>query len=251
MKNTIQQILLSVVALAFVACNQQQNTAAEPLILTEGTPEPALVENVLSKQEQMALTPDKVIAQLKEGNALYMTNQLTARDQPKQVKNAAGGQYPEAIILSCVDSRVPVEHVFNKGIGDLFVARVAGNFVNEDMLGSMEFACKVSGAKLIVVLGHEDCGAVKAAIDGVELGNITAMLQKIRPAVDDVDYGGARTGANQEFVNLVCHSNIANTIRQIRSQSPILKEMEDNTEIKIVGAIYDMNSGEVSWLEVF
>lgn len=243
-------MLLVVAALAFVACNQQQNTAAEPLLVTAGASEQAL-EHVLSKQEQMDLTADGVIAQLKEGNRLFRSNQLTARDYSQQVKNAAEGQYPEAIILSCVDSRVPVESVFNKGIGDLFVARVAGNFVNEDMLGSMEFACKVSGSKLIVVLGHGNCGAVRAAIDGVELGNITAMLQKIRPAVDDVDYGGARTGANQEFVDLVCHSNILHTINQIRSQSPILKEMEDNQEIKIVGAIYDMDSGEVSWLEVF
>ena len=243
-------MLLVVAALAFVACNQQQNTAAEPLLLTAGAPEQAL-EHVLSKQEQMDLTADGVIAQLKEGNKLFRSNQLTARDYSQQVKNAAEDQYPEAIILSCVDSRVPVESVFNKGIGDLFVARVAGNFVNEDMLGSMEFACKVSGSKLIVVLGHGNCRAVRAAIDGVELGNITAMLQKIRPAVDDVDYGGARIGANQEFVDLVCHSNILHTINQITSQSPILKEMEDNTEIKIVGAIYDMNSGEVSWLEVF
>lgn len=242
-------MLLVVAALAFVACNQQQNTAAEPLLLTAGAPEQALVERVLSKQEQMDLTADGIIAQLKEGNRLFRSNQLTARDYSQQVKNAAEGQYPEAIILSCVDSRVPVESVFNKGIGDLFVARVAGNFVNEDMLGSMEFACKVSGSKLIVVLGHGNCRAVRAAIDGVELGNITAMLQKIRPAVDDVDYGGARIGANQEFVDLVCHSNILHTINQIRSQSPILKEMEDNQEIKIVGAIYDMDSGEVKWLE--
>ncbi|HUH51954.1 MAG TPA: carbonic anhydrase family protein [Flavobacterium sp.] len=250
MKKIIKHMLLVVAALAFVACNQQQNTAAEPLLVTAGASEQAL-EHVLSKQEQMDLTADGVIAQLKEGNRLFRSNQLTARDYSQQVKNAAEGQYPEAIILSCVDSRVPVESVFNKGIGDLFVARVAGNFVNEDMLGSMEFACKVSGSKLIVVLGHGNCGAVRAAIDGVELGNITAMLQKIRPAVDDVDYGGARTGANQEFVDLVCHSNILHTINQIRSQSPILKEMEDNQEIKIVGAIYDMDSGEVSWLEVF
>lgn len=248
MKKIIRQIVLSIVAIALAGCNQQQTTADEPLLLTS---EQRLLEKVLSKQEQTDLTPDKVIAMLKEGNAYYTTNELTARNYPKQVKNSAIGQYPGAIVLSCVDSRIPVENVFNKGIGDLFVARVAGNFVNEDILGSMEFACKVSGSKLILVLGHENCGAVKAAIDGVELGNITSMLQKIRPAMDNVEYNGVRTGTNQEFVDLVCHSNIINTIQQIRAQSPILKEMEDNQEIKIVGAIYNINSGEVSWLEMF
>ena len=158
-------------------------------------------------------------------------------------------QYPEAIVLSCVDSRVPVEYVFDKGIGDLFVARVAGNFVNEDILGSMEFACKVSGSKLILVMGHEHCGAVKAAIDNVKLGNITPMLQKIKPAVTNVAYTGERNSKNEEFVHQVSESNVKNTIEQIRLKSPILKEMEEKGEIKIVGALYDMDNGKVSWLE--
>jgi carbonic anhydrase len=144
---------------------------------------------------------------------------------------------------------VPVEDVFDRGIGDLFVARVAGNFVNEDILGSMEFACKVSGSKLVLVMGHEHCGAVKAAVDDVKLGNITPMLQKIRPAVESVIYDGERNAKNQEFVHMVCESNVRNTIAQIRLKSPILKEMEDKGEIKIVGSVYDMDNGKVDWLE--
>jgi len=142
-----------------------------------------VVEDVLTKEEQDALSPDKVIQSLKEGNERFMRNDLTARNHSAQVRRSVKAQYPKAIVLSCVDSRVPVEDVFDRGIGDIFVARVAGNFVNEDILGSMEFACKVSGSKLILVMGHEHCGAVKAAVDDVKLGNITPMLSKIRPAV--------------------------------------------------------------------
>lgn len=151
--------------------------------------------------------------------------------------------------MSCIDSRVPVEDVFDRGIGDLFVARIAGNFVNEDILGSMEYACKVSGFKLVVVLGHEHCGAIKAAIDDVKLGNITPMLGKIRPAVDMIEYKGDRTSKNDKFVYMACESNIYNTIAQIRKNSPILKEMEENGDIKIVGGIYNMSNGKVEWLD--
>ena len=207
-----------------------------------------LVEEVLTKEEQEALTPDMVIQSFKEGNGRFMRNDLTARDHSEQVRKSTNAQYPKAIVLSCVDSRVPVEDVFDRGIGDIFVARVAGNFANEDILGSMEFACKVSGSKLILVMGHEHCGAVKAAIDNVELGNITPMLSKIRPAVEKVSYDGERNSRNEEFVHLVCESNVRNTIDQINQNSPILKQMADNGEIKIVGAVYDMDTGEVSFL---
>lgn len=208
-----------------------------------------LVEDVLTKEEQDALTPDMVIQSLKEGNERFTSNDLTARDHSAQVRDAVKAQYPKAIVLSCVDSRVPVEDVFDRGIGDIFVARVAGNFVNEDILGSMEFACKVAGAKLIMVMGHEHCGAVKAAIDDVKLGNITPMLTKIRPAVDMIDYEGDRTSKNQEFVHKVSISNVQNTMNKIRTDSPILKEMEDNGEIKIVGGVYDMDNGKVVFVD--
>jgi carbonic anhydrase len=208
-----------------------------------------LVEDVLTKEEQDALTPDMVIQSLKEGNDRFMRNDLTARDHSAQVRESVKAQYPKAIVLSCVDSRVPVEDVFDRGIGDVFVARVAGNFVNEDILGSMEFACKVSGSKLILVMGHEHCGAVKSAIDDVKLGNITPMLAKIKPAVEMVDYEGERNSTNQEFVHMVSESNVRNTITKIRNESPILKAMEDNGEISIMGALYDMDNGKVHFLK--
>lgn len=223
----------------------QLETATGEIRTREITP---LIEKVLTADEQAALTPDVVITGLKEGNKRFVEGELTARDHTVQIRKTVDGQFPKAVILSCVDSRVPVEDVFDKGIGDIFVARVAGNFVNEDILGSMEFGCKVSGSKVILVLGHEHCGAVKAAVDDVKLGNITAMLSKIRPAVESVVYDGDRTSKNAEFVHLVCESNVRKTIQDIRTKSPILKEMEDQGEIKIIGGVYDMDTGEVDFL---
>lgn len=223
----------------------QLETATGEIRTREITP---LIEKVLTADEQAALTPDSVVAGLKEGNRRFVEGDLTARDHTVQIRKTVGGQFPKAVILSCVDSRVPVEDVFDKGIGDVFVARVAGNFVNEDILGSMEFGCKVSGSKVILVLGHEHCGAVKAAVDDVKLGNITAMLSKIRPAVESVVYDGDRTSKNEEFVHLACESNIRKTIQDIRTNSPILKEMENQGEIKIIGGVYDMDTGEVDFL---
>jgi len=204
---------------------------------------------ILTQEEQQAMTPEDVMELFRKGNERFTNNDLTARDHSAQVRKSVGGQYPKAIVLSCVDSRVPVEDVFDRGIGDIFVARVAGNFVNEDILGSMEYACKVAGSKLILVMGHEHCGAVKAAVDDVKMGNITPMLEKIKPAVDDVVYEGDRTSKNPEFVHKVCESNVEHTIANIREQSPILKELEANGDIKIVGATYDMDTGEVHFME--
>lgn len=216
---------------------------------SQSIPIKPLVEKVLTKKEQDALTPEMVIQSLKAGNQRFVNNDLTARNHTAQVRNTAHGQYPKAVILSCLDSRVPVEDVFDKGIGDIFVARVAGNFINVDILGSMEFGCKVAGSKVILVLGHEHCGAVKAAIDDVKLGNITEMLTKIRPAVEKVAYDGDRTSGNPVFVHKVCEQNVRKAIDDIRSQSPILKEMEDEGRIKIIGGIYDMDTGEVEFLD--
>jgi len=165
------------------SCNNSKDAQATAVAKEMKQELTGLVENVLTKEEQDALTPDMVIQSLKEGNGRFTRNDLTARDHSAQVRDAVKAQYPKAIVLSCVDSRVPVEDVFDRGIGDIFVARVAGNFVNEDILGSMEFACKVAGSKLVMVMGHEHCGAVKAAVDDVKLGNITPMLTKIKPAV--------------------------------------------------------------------
>lgn len=209
-----------------------------------------LVEKVLTREEQDKLTPDEVIKMLKQGNRNFVSDTLTSRDHSMQVRAATNGQYPIAIVLSCVDSRVPVEDVFDRGIGDIFVARVAGNFANTDILGSMEYACKVSGSKLVLVLGHEYCGAIKSAIDGVELGNITPMLENIKPALDHfTEYTGDRTSQNDEYVHMVSEQNVRITIEYIRQNSPILKEMEQKSEIKIVGAMYDMDTAVVSFYE--
>ena len=205
---------------------------------------------VLTKELQAKLSPDTVIAGLKQGNHEFINDKLTIRNNSQRVSEASTGQYPEAVILSCLDSRVPVEDVFHKGIGDLFVARVAGNIVNADILGSLEYGCKVSGAKVILVLGHESCGAIKSAIDNVKLGNITTLLEKIQPAVkiQKVKFTGKATSKDAAFVEYVCRENVVLAIDKIRAESPILKEMEQKGEIKIVGAIYHIKSGLVDFL---
>ncbi len=236
----MKSFFISIVAIvAIVAANPTLALADEPR-----------AGSVLSQQEQEALTPKDVSQILREGNQRFTSGTLTSRDHSAQVRAAAGGQFPKAIALSCVDSRVPVEDVFDLGIGDIFVARVAGNFENTDILGSMEFATKISGAKVILVLGHEDCGAVKAAIDGAELGNITEMLQNIRPAVEALSsYEGEKTSSNDEFVHLVAEKNVRLSMDDIRQRSAILREMEAQGQIQIVGALYDMNTGAVEFLD--
>ncbi|MEN9919780.1 MAG: hypothetical protein RL662_2216 [Bacteroidota bacterium] len=209
-----------------------------------------LTTDVLTKEQQEQLTPQQVLDLLIEGNKEFTDDNLTVRNNSRRVRDAALGQYPKAAILSCLDSRVPVEDVFHRGIGDVFVARVAGNIVNEDMLGSLEYACKVSGSKLVLVLGHEHCGAVKSAIQDVKLGNITALLAKIRPAVTATEksFEGEKTASNAKFIEAVCSENVYLTMNQIRKQSPILKEMEQKGEIMIVGGVYHMESGRVDFL---
>jgi len=211
--------------------------------------EHVLSSQVLTADERALLSPQSVLDTLKKGNAEFMNDNLTIRNNTQRVRDAAIGQYPMAVILSCLDSRVPVEDVFHRGIGDLFVARVAGNVVNTDILGSLEFACKVSGSKLIVVLGHEHCGAVKSAIDEVKLGNITSVLEKITPAVETAKkrFDGDKTSKNPEFIEAVCEDNVHLGIEEIR-KSPILKEMEDKGEIMIVGGVYNMTTGQVHFI---
>ena len=206
--------------------------------------------SVLTQAQQSALQPAAVIDDLRSGNERYVGGRLTERDHLAQLPLAVGGQFPKAAVVSCVDSRVPVEAIFDCGIGDLFVARVAGNFVNPDILGSLEFACHVSGSKVIVVLGHESCGAVKAAIDGVEVGNITEMLSKITPVVAATDpSSGDRTSGNAEFVAQVTAANVQHTIARILAESPILAEMADRGAIAVVGAVYRLSTGEVTFLD--
>lgn len=203
--------------------------------------------NALNAETQKAITPQKALELLKEGNQRFLNKNQASRDLNLQVHQTSGGQWPFAVVLGCIDSRVPAELVFDQGIGDIFSARVAGNFVNIDILGSIEYGCKVAGSKLVLVLGHEGCGAVKGACDGVELGNITSMLANLQKAVDSVDESGDRSSANSDFVHKVVDSNVELTIEDIRNQSVVLKEMEAAGEIMIVGAVYDVKSGKVSF----
>lgn len=204
----------------------------------------------ITKEIQVELSPNNVLQDLLDGNNRYVNNNLTASNISNLVEQTTGGQFPKAVILSCIDSRVPVEMVFDQTIGDVFVARVAGNFENVDILGSMEYSCKVAGSKLVLVLGHESCGAVKAACDGVELGNITAMLDNIVPAVKKAseEVEGETNSSNSEFVAKTVENNVKLTMDRIREKSPILAEMEKNGEIQIVGGVYSLQNGEVTML---
>lgn len=204
-----------------------------------------------TKETQAAMNPDSALQALKDGNARFLKSAPINRDLLGQVTDTQGGQYPFAVVLSCIDSRVPAEIVFDQGIGDIFSARVAGNIVNEDLLGSIEYGCKVAGSKLVVVLGHTACGAVKGACDDVMLGNITPLLAKIRPsvaAVTEPSDPAQRTSANKAFVNDVVYKNVELTMENMRLKSAVLKDMEDNGEIKIVGAVYSVVDGSVTFI---
>ena len=199
---------------------------------------------------QASLTPATALEMLKAGNERFVAGTPVNRAILDQVAETATGQYPLAAILGCIDSRVPAEVVFDQGIGDIFNTRIAGNFINDDILGSLEFACKVAGSKVIVVLGHTHCGAVKGACDNVELGNLTGMLDKIQPAVASVtDITEDRNSSNKEFVQKVADSNVQLSVAGILERSAVLKEMHDNNEIAIVGAMYDIATGKVTFMD--
>jgi len=197
-------------------------------------------------ETQAAITPDQAVQMLKDGNARFLSGATIERALDQQVQETASGQYPFAVVLGCIDSRVPVETIFDKGIGDIFTARVAGNIVNEDLLGSMEFACKLAGSKAVVVMGHTACGAVKGAIGKARMGNLTHLVQKIEPVVDDVATRMDRE--DPAFVDAVAEANVNLTIDAIRAKSEVLAEMEAAGEIAIVGAMYDVASGQVRFL---
>lgn len=202
----------------------------------------------ITKDMQAELSSTSVLEDLLEGNNRFVNGNTQSVDNAALVNQTTGGQFPKAVVLSCIDSRVPVETVLDQAIGDIFVARVAGNFENVDILGSIEYSCKVAGSKLVLVMGHEACGAVKAACDGVELGNITDMLSKIKPAVEKSakEVSGEHNSSNKDFVAKTVENNVALTMDRIREKSPILKEMEDNGEIKIVGGVYSLHTGKVT-----
>lgn len=250
MNKLIKITLLAISVQTIISCNSNSTNENTQTI---GVPEGPIYKSrhVMTKAEQDSLTPDQVLQEFKDGNERFNSGNVTQREHSEEIRKAAtGGQFPKAMVLSCLDSRVPVEDVFDQGIGDVFVGRVAGNFVNTDLLGSMEFACKVAGAKLILVMGHQHCGAVKGAIDDVHLGNITSMLANIKPAVEmSKNFEGEKSSKNEAFVKLVAQNNIKNTIDQIRAKSEILKEMEAKGEIKIVGAFYTLRTGKLEFID--
>jgi carbonic anhydrase len=204
----------------------------------------------LTKEMQKAITPVKAIDILKEGNERFLRNLRANRNLLQQVNETSDGQYPFAAILSCIDSRASAELIFDQGLGDIFSIRVAGNILNEDILGSMEFACKVAGAKVIVVLGHSKCGAVKGACDDVKMGNLTTLLEKLKPAVNaERTTATNRNSSNAEFVENVALLNVRHTIQDIFNRSAILKGMHERKEIEIVGGMYDVLTGKVDFHE--
>ncbi len=204
----------------------------------------------LTKELQDAITPEMALNLLKEGNHRFMNNLKTNRNLLEQANETSDGQHPFAIILSCIDSRTSAELIFDQGLGDIFSVRIAGNIINEDILGSMEFACKVAGAKIIAVLGHTKCGAIKGACDHVEMGNLTALLSKIQPAVyDEKTELQNRNSNNSDFVEKVAVINVKRAVQAIVERSPILKDMLANGEIKLVGGVHEISTGEVTFYE--
>ena len=200
----------------------------------------------LTKEMQAAITPPMALELLKEGNKRFVNNLKINRNLLQQANETSDGQHPFAVILSCIDSRTSAELIFDQGLGDVFSIRIAGNILNEDILGSMEFGCKVAGSKIIVVLGHTKCGAVKGACDHVEMGNLTALLTKLRPAVDDEQTTiENRNSSNSDFVEKVATINVKRTVKSILERSPIINELVDSGKIGIVGGIHDITTGEV------
>jgi carbonic anhydrase len=196
------------------------------------------------------MTPQQALAQLRAGNARFVSGHMLARNLPAEVRATASGQFPVAVVLSCLDSRQPIELVLDQGIGDIFSARVAGNVLDEDILGSIEFGCKVSGAKLIAVIGHSNCGAVRGAVDDVQLAHLSGLVAKIKPAIASVPASvQPRTSANPEFVNQAAEANVRLVMQQLRERSPILRDMLDQGQIGLTGGMYDLATGEVRFFD--
>jgi carbonic anhydrase len=205
----------------------------------------------MTKEAQQALTPQAALQLLKDGNARFAADKPLKRNLQKQVKETAKGQYPFASIVSCLDSRTSSEIIFDQGIGDVFNARIAGNIVNTDILGSLEFASKAAGAKVILVVGHTACGAIKGACDNVELGNLTTLIDKMEPAVAKTTSapGEDRSSKNNAFVDRVAETNVRETMAAIRKDSPVLAQMEKDGQLIIAGGMYDLATGKVTFLK--
>ena len=202
----------------------------------------------LTKERRDRMTPAQVIDELKKGNERFRAGKMLPHDYRDQQRSSAGGQYPAAVVLGCVDSRAPAEVIFDTGIGDTFNARIAGNVVNDDLLGSMEFACAVAGAKVVLLFGHTACGAVKGAIDDVEMGNLTALLARIKPAITATTFSGDKSSKNPTYVDAVARTNVRIGIENVRRRSPILEGLEKKGTIQIAGAMYDLVTGSVDFI---
>ncbi|MGB3606315.1 carbonic anhydrase family protein [Psychroserpens sp.] len=255
MRNYLKCLAVLFVTVSLFNCKEDTSarefeTTAADSVDVEQQP----IKSILTAQEQSSMTPDEIIGRLKKGNENFVSNNLTQRDHSEQRRVATIGQYPKAIVLSCVDSRVPVEDVFDLGIGDIFVARVAGNIENIEIVGSMEFATAVAGSKLVIVMGHTACGAVKHAIDNTDAASMNMnaladLLNEIKPSVEATEKNGDVSSKNTVFTNSVIHTNARMTVEDIRKQSPKMAELETNGQIKIVSAVYDMETGKVEFLK--
>ena len=204
--------------------------------------------DALTHAQRDKMTPEQIIEIMKQGNERFRRGERKSRNYLREQKASAKGQYPAAVLLTCIDSRAPAEVIMDLGIGDIFNCRVAGNIENEDILGSMEFACKLAGAKVVLVMGHTACGAIKGAIDNAQLGNLTGLLAKIQPAVQATDYTGERSASNYAFVDAVARKNVEMTMADIRKDSHVLAELEANGGIRITGAMYNLQTGAVEFL---
>jgi carbonic anhydrase len=202
----------------------------------------------LTRAQRDRLTPDQVLNELRQGNERFRSGRMTPRDYRDQQKTSAAGQYPAAAVLGCIDSRAPAELIFDAGIGDTFNARIAGNVVNDDLLGSLEFACAVAGAKLLLLFGHTACGAIKGAIDDVEMGNLTGLLARVKPAITATTFSGDKSSKNPAYVDAVARTNVRLGVENVRRRSPILADLEQKGSIRIVGGMYDLASGAVEFL---
>ncbi|AHF78722.1 Carbonic anhydrase [Sodalis praecaptivus] len=201
----------------------------------------------MTRAQRDAMTPDDIIQSFKQGNARFRAGKMLRHDYLAQKQASQAGQYPGAVILSCIDSRAPAEILLDAGIGETFNCRVAGNIPSADILGSMEFACALAGAKVVLVMGHSSCGAVRGAIDNAELGNLTGLLNMIKPAIARTEYEGERSGKNYGFVDAVAKTNVIMTLEDIRKKSPVLKALEDEGKIKLVGSMYHLVGGKVEF----
>ena len=252
MKKQVSVFAFAVVIMSLISCNETSEKVVTETPLVIETMEKAPVKSIMTAEEQAGMSPDEIIGRLKKGNENFVNNNLTQRDHSAQRRKATIGQYPKAIVLSCVDSRVPVEDVFDLGIGDIFVARVAGNIENKDIVGSMEFATAVAGSKVVIVMGHTACGAVKHSIDNTDAASmgmnaLSDLLAEIKPSVAATEVDGEVSSKNVAFTNKVIQNNAIKTVEDIRKESPKMAELEEKGQIKIVSAVYDMETGKVTF----